>query len=57
MRYQLVIRKPIDDQDIADAKAEFPDLTIFEALSKVVAEINLEAHKEGDNAVATIEEL
>lgn len=57
MRYQLVIRKTITDEDIADAKAEFPNLSIFEALKAIVDEENALAKANGEDVVCSIEEI
>lgn len=57
MRYQLVIRKPITDEDIVEAKKAFPNLSIYDALKAVVDEENELAILDGEGAICSIEEI
>jgi hypothetical protein len=57
MRYQVVIRIPITDNDIMEARTEYPHLSIYDALKAVLEDERRLGEADGFAGVATLEEI
>jgi hypothetical protein len=57
MQYQVVIRIPITDNDIKEAKENYPHLSVYTALKMQLEEEQRLGEAEGFGGVATLEEV
>ena len=56
-KYEVIIRIPVNDEYIAEAKAAYPHLSLHSALKKMLDEENKFAEENGDPGRSELREI